>query len=105
MKKENHPNNQLKGVFLVGITQLIREPDFLAYKLQSDKIVALHKLEITQIFLPSYVGSNYNVVFFCKHGSSLTWTLISFDHFASGIHGQPGKKSISNVGRYRISYL
>ena len=92
MKKENHPNNQLKGVFLVGITQLIREPDFLAYKLQSDKIVALHKLEITQIFLPSYVGSNNNVVFFCKHGSSLNWTLISFDHFASGIHGQPGKK-------------
>ena len=92
MKKENHSNNLLKGVFLVGITQLIREPDFLAYKLQSDKIVALHKLEITQIFLPSYVGSTNNIVFFCKHGSSLNWTLISFDHFASGIHGQPGKK-------------
>ena len=94
MKKENHSNNLLKGVFLVGITQLIREPDFLAYKLQSDKIVALHKLEITQIFLPSYMGSNNYVVFFCKHGSSLNWTLISFDHFASGIHGQPGKKKV-----------
>ena len=90
LKKENHQNNLSKDVFLVGITQLIREPDFLAYKLQSDKIVALHKLEITQIFLPSYVGSNNNIVFFCKHGSSLNWTLISFDHFASGIHGQAG---------------
>ena len=67
--------------------------------MQSDKIVALHKLEITQIFLPSYVGSNNNIVFFCKRGSSLNWTMISFDHFASGIHGQAGIKSISNVGK------